>query len=85
MIITANSMSSETRGREHLQEASVGHSDNRIIIFEMPLPQSQTSVAPNTSWDSFKGPTVERSISDKVVMCLYTPHAIPLALDSSGN
>ena len=63
--------------REHLQEAPVGHSDNRIIIFEMPSPQSQISVAPNASWDSFgeNDPRVRELFLTKGLHVPHTLHA----------
>lgn len=79
--------SPETWAREHLQEAPVGHSDNRIIIFEMPSPQSQISGAPNASWDSFgeNDPQVRELFLTKGLHVPHTLHAALFALDSSGN
>lgn len=69
------------------QAAPVGHSNNRIIIFDMPFPQSQVSVAPNASWDSFgeNNPQVGELLLTKGLHISHTPHATPSALDSSEN
>ena len=69
------------------QEAPVGHSDNKIIIFDMPSPQSQVSAAPNASWDSFgeKDPQVGELLLMKGLHISHTPHATPSTLDSSDD